>query len=346
MAEDLDYGEFCLPSQFLTDDDILMEKKNLKNNSLSNRVYFPFESPYGFGSFGSSTTLSSPVESVVSSTETESDDEDYIAGLTRQIVHSTLQEDEKSFSPVFSSENPKTWVSAGSPQSTLSAVGSWSGCSTGSSRESPNGPSQVSSPLSTPMNGKEDPWDLLYAAAGQVVRMKMNNESPKYYHGRGILDPPRKPSSVSAPVKNPNVGFYSNQAITHQQLQRNQFQQLKQQQLMKQQCSAVWGRQAKVSGTTQQHQNQQLQNRARTGGVGNGRCGRSLSSSSSAWPSLQQQQQAGSGMRAVFLGGSGSSRESCGTGVFLPRRSGNPSDSRKKPGHFIKKNLLLESGVL
>ncbi|RVX13612.1 hypothetical protein CK203_010052 [Vitis vinifera] len=37
-------------------------------------------------------------------------------------------------------------------------------------------------------------------------------------------------------------------------------------------------------------------------------------------------------MRAVFLGGSGLKRESAGTGVFLPRRFGNASDSRKKPG--------------
>lgn len=37
-------------------------------------------------------------------------------------------------------------------------------------------------------------------------------------------------------------------------------------------------------------------------------------------------------MRAVFLGGGGSRRESAGTGVFLPRRPGTPTDLRKKPG--------------
>ncbi|KAF2318996.1 hypothetical protein GH714_012289 [Hevea brasiliensis] len=35
-------------------------------------------------------------------------------------------------------------------------------------------------------------------------------------------------------------------------------------------------------------------------------------------------------MRAVFLGGSGVKRECAGTGVFLPRRYGNPPDSKKK----------------
>ena len=41
---------------------------------------------------------------------------------------------------------------------------------------------------------------------------------------------------------------------------------------------------------------------------------------------------AGSGMRTIFLAGSDSRRRSCGTGVFLPRGIGNPSDSRKKQG--------------
>nr|DAD17881.1 TPA_asm: hypothetical protein HUJ06_019344 [Nelumbo nucifera] len=36
-------------------------------------------------------------------------------------------------------------------------------------------------------------------------------------------------------------------------------------------------------------------------------------------------------MKAVFLGGSGTRRECCGTGVFLPRRIGSPAESRKKP---------------
>ena len=50
-----------------------------------------FEVPYmGFGSFGTSSNLNSPVESVVDSSETESDEEDYLVGLTRQMARSTL----------------------------------------------------------------------------------------------------------------------------------------------------------------------------------------------------------------------------------------------------------------
>ncbi|XP_042512439.1 uncharacterized protein LOC122087392 isoform X2 [Macadamia integrifolia] len=347
MAEDLDDGEFWLPAQFLTDDDMLMDGKDRKSHiggafADGVRVSFPSEFPYGV-----SSALSSPVESVVSSTETESDEDDPMGGLTLQMARSMLHEHDQSTGPAFGTENSKAWVLSGSPQSTLCAFGSLSACSAGSSRGSPNGPSQVCSPPSTPMHGKDDAWDLLYAAAGQVVRMKMNDEAPKCHQGRGLLGPPRKSSSIVPPLRNPNVSMYSNQAFTPQQLQSNQLQQLKQQQIMKQQqqCSSAWGKQGKVVGTAQQHQ-QQVSNRAtRPGGFSNARCGRPLDLSSSAWPPLQPQPQhqhqqphphphhhnAGSGMRAVFLGGPDSRRESSGTGVFLPRRIGSPAELRKKP---------------
>ena len=50
-----------------------------------------FEVPYtGFGYFGTSSNLSSPVESMIGSSEIESDEEDYLVGLTRQMARSTL----------------------------------------------------------------------------------------------------------------------------------------------------------------------------------------------------------------------------------------------------------------
>lgn len=50
----------------------------------------------------------------------------------------------------------------GSPQSTLSGIGS------------PSVGSQVPSPPTTPFPSKNDlAWDVLYAAAGHVARMKM-----------------------------------------------------------------------------------------------------------------------------------------------------------------------------
>ncbi|KAF5176758.1 3-phosphoshikimate 1-carboxyvinyltransferase [Thalictrum thalictroides] len=328
MAEALDDGVFWLPSEFLTDDDILMEKhkfQNKMNTQSESKFCFPSEFPYGF------YNSSSPVESLVGSTETESDEEDYLAGFTRQMARSLLQQAELKSSSVFGTDNPKTKVMAGSPQSPLCGLGSWSGCSSGSSRGSPNGPSQVSSPPSTPFSSGDDALDLLYAAAGQVVRMKLNDETS---YGRGLLGvPQKKPNSIPVPVgKKSNVGFYSNEALIQQQLQANHFYQLNLKHQQQQQCSAAWGRQTKSTQNVPQQQ-QQVPSAGRRAGLGNGRCSRPLGLPPSAWPPLQQQNQNqnGSGMRAVFLNGSGARRESSGTGVFIPLRNGIASESRKKP---------------
>ena len=113
--------------------------------------------------------------------------------------------------------------------------------------------------------------------------------------------------------------------------------------MLKPQCGAVLGRrQVKTTSNwqtqlQQQQQRQQVQSRTRNNVVR----GRPLGFAQSSWPPLQvqsQQQQpqqnSGSGMRAVFLGGSGSVKRECaGTGVFLPRIYGNnPPEPRKKSG--------------
>ena len=99
MAESLDDGEFWLPPEFLTDNDIAMEKNERncyhERDSESTKTLFPFE--FSYGGFGSSSDLSSPVESVVGSSETESDEEDYLSGLTRQMTRSTLLDDSTAF---------------------------------------------------------------------------------------------------------------------------------------------------------------------------------------------------------------------------------------------------------
>ncbi|KAK1562108.1 hypothetical protein Q3G72_006393 [Acer saccharum] len=365
MAESLDDGEFWLPPSFLTDDDILMDmsinnttsiKKKSDNNSNEMKKgfdLFPLDLSCGYGSFGlSSSDLSSPVESVVGSTETESDEEDFIAGLTRQMAHSTLEEGFKRADHAFASEKTKGLFLSGSPQSTLCAIGSGCGCKQGSSRGSPNCQSLVSSPPGT--------WDLLYAAAGEVARMRMSEDSygGHRYNRGGLLGggPPRKQSPVSVPAKNhhqnfiDHVGFYSQhqQSLTHQKLQQvsQQFQQLKQQQqLMKQQQStSVWGggpQQTKGTGQYPVGLNSNIRPRSNNTNdlVGTRSNGRPLGLSPSAWPPLQQQlpttqqqqQQNGSGMRAVFLGAPGAKRECAGTGVFLPRRINTPAETRKKP---------------
>ncbi|CAA7389807.1 unnamed protein product [Spirodela intermedia] len=313
MGEEMTNAEFRLPSEFLADD-FFLEKKNgggggeVKGGGGGCR--FPTEFPYEW-EYGSN--LSSPVESV---TGTESsDEEDYMAGLTRQMAHYFLQDEEKGPTYALPGGYAKVTPPVGSPQSTLCAFGGMNG----SSRESSNGPSLVSSPPSSPLEQyKDDAWDLLYAAAGQVMRMRLNDECDQQHTGRGLLGQPVRKPSPPLPVCHPkNVATgYSNAPLNQNQLRAQQFQQLKQEQFMKQQGAAVWNRQSRPKGAGPR------------GGIPSSRPARQQGLSPAAWPPIQQQPR--SGMRAVFLGVS-SRRESCGTGVFLPRRVDSPTDFRKKP---------------
>ncbi|KAI8564143.1 hypothetical protein RHMOL_Rhmol03G0159200 [Rhododendron molle] len=312
MTGAMNNRDFWLPSEFLTADDMLMGKENFNKNNINTafatNIGFPTDFPYEFGSYGSSL-LSSPVESVVGSTETESDEDDLLAGLARRFACSSLNE--KALKITSAQLNlEKSWTVSGSPQSTLSAVGSWS--------VSP-------SPPATPLGGNNDGWDLMYAAsaAGQLARLKMNGEglSPTQ-----IFTPIQHPSH---PVRNPNTAFYANQSNSHTLSHPNHLANLRKEEVLKQRWSCIWGRQ--VPSKQQGFQNS-------SGGYE-----RQVGLSESAWLPVQVQRQnhpsqrrqcGGSGMRAVFLGRSGGKRECAGTGVFLPRRYGsnNPSECRKKPG--------------
>lgn len=255
--------DFFLPSEFLTDDDILMDKININNH------LFPSEFPYEFGS----------------STGSESEEDEFLAGLTRQLAFSTLRETQKI------PYAPKKWVLSRSPQSTMSVLGS---CS---SNGSPNGPS----PPTTPFCGINESWDLIAAAAGQVKRLKVYGDGPP--KGRGLLAPPRIISPVypSPPVKNPYTGVYAkpSQCLSHTLLQPNHFQQGRPTGLVQ----LGW-----PSVQVQSHHQVNHRNKSQLHGC--------------------------SGLRPGFVGGFDGGvrlkRECAGTGVFLPRRYGNPTESRKK----------------
>ncbi|BBH06209.1 hypothetical protein Prudu_017789 [Prunus dulcis] len=340
MSDMLDDPAFWLPTQILDDDDLpamdLGSKTNSKTHHKSfglgfdvdaSKALFPFDFPYGgYGAFGVSSDLSSPVESVVGSSETESDEEDYLAELTRQMARSTFEKELKHSDAAFGSDNSKSWVVSGSPQSTLCPAGSGCGCGLGSSRGSPN----AHSPPAT--------WDLLHAAAGEVAKMHID-------HSRGFLGPPRKPSPpvpaapLSSNPNNPDVGFYFHQqSLSHKHLQATQA-------AANVEGTELWGLGSAASIPTaagsvpgsgsgsvspngpEQSEKQRSQQSA-SGFV-------AICMASSATSQQQQQyQKNGSGMRAVFLGtqNAGAKRECAGTGVFLPRQIGTQSETRKKTG--------------
>ncbi|KAJ9175803.1 hypothetical protein P3X46_014317 [Hevea brasiliensis] len=276
-----------------------MDKQNAYNTDFKSNFCFPDEFPY---EFGSSFDLSSPVESVVCSTETDSSDDDgFLAGLTRCLTQQLVE------------PNEKKWVTARSPESTLSGIGSWSLSSNGSSN------CEISPPA-TPFGTKSDPWDLIFAAGGPVSRLKVSSEGNRNsnYQERGLQGPARSQRPDTA-GKNQNNGVSL----------------LNQYQVKQEQRPSVWGwQQMKGSWQDELQPHQQLQQQHQI--QSSGRSVRPLDLPRSAWPPLQVQpnhhmhQHYYSAKRATFLGGSCARKECAGTGVFLPRRCVIPADCKKK----------------
>ncbi|XP_008811348.1 uncharacterized protein LOC103722540 isoform X3 [Phoenix dactylifera] len=313
MAKNMEDAEFWLPSEFLCDDFFLEgdettePEAEVAGASFSSQLFS-----------GSDSNPSSTVESL---TGTESEEESYMACRTQKMARSFFQDDEGS--PLLPGDKVKMTrdVMAGSPQCTLSP---WSA----SGKGNPSGPSMVSSPPSTPLEQyKDDAWDLLYDPAWQVRRLRLNDPSNKQHdlQGRGLLRKP--PAPISAASDNHSTGYHDT-LLTQQQLQAAQFRHLRQQQLVKERESRARG------GSC-------------VGGYGEEkRYGRPLGLPPSAWPPLQKPQRQprpGSGMRAVFLTGAGVRKESTGTGVFLPRRVGAPTESSEKPACWT---VLLPARVV
>ncbi|KAL3717082.1 hypothetical protein ACJRO7_008630 [Eucalyptus globulus] len=331
MPDALDDGEFWLPPQFLADggdDDLLAAAAAAAAVAVEKKGLDPCR---GFGYSG----LSSPVDSLFGSTETESDEEDFVlADLTRRMAGSALggeglkNPDFADFARAYS----KGRCLSVSPQSTLC------GCC-----QAPS-PFQASSPPGG--------WDLLREAAGEAAKMRLHrlqqlhelefgtNVPGHYFYQRKVAASP----VTAAKNPNSNVNFYPHQSLSYQQMLFDQ--QLKQQQ----RDSGSWGSQPKA---TQQQQRMVVHQVARDDDAvvytrnGGGRTTPGLAPS--AWPSLEQSQrqhqhshsgrlqhpqlQNGTGMRAVLLRTppAAAKRECAGTGVFLPRRAGSQPEPRKKP---------------
>ncbi|OIW07516.1 hypothetical protein TanjilG_14462 [Lupinus angustifolius] len=315
MVENLDDGEFWLPSQFLSDDDdetfeSSKTKSNVNNNGVSSVEETLFSSEFGYGGLYVVPSYRSSPFSGSSETESDEDEQHQIAEFNRLNARSNIESD---FS---NTKKSKGNLFSGSPQSTLCGFGSGCGkCCKGSSQGSPNS-------VCNNMSSARTTWDLLHAAAGEVERMRLNQQETSYpFHNRKPLV----------------GGLFTQQSLSHQQLQMAQFDMMRKQQMYAQQknnqqnngSSSLWG----VYQHRQSHKN--LMVAPDRGGRTNNK---PHDLSSTAWPSLQHakqiqnqnhQQQFGSngnGMRAIFLGGG--RRESTGTGVFLPRPA---TESRKKP---------------
>ncbi|XP_057523102.1 uncharacterized protein LOC130802979 [Amaranthus tricolor] len=309
MAEALnsENAAFWLPSHFLTDDDFLADEVCLKRDTIRNDFDLFDNSLAGFN-------LHSSLDSPVSSTETElgdsndsniKNDDEFMAELTRHLAQSSL-----NYSSDESHNVQKPWMFSTSPQSTLTGFGPWTSRSGFSSNGSPNGPSQVPSPPLTPPAKNDAAWELLFEAAGQVARLKMNAlaaQMKQQNQNRGIMRAPQNiPFSAKSHHHNHN-SFYD--FPQHEQLKR----------------------QSNGRFYCQHHSHNHNQQRSAPLGL-----------PQSAWPPLRpnhhhhhRQPSNGSGMRSSYLNGPGIpgiKRQSTGTGVFLPRRVGTtPTHQQPEP---------------
>ncbi|KAF3443530.1 hypothetical protein FNV43_RR13214 [Rhamnella rubrinervis] len=162
---------------------------------------------------------------------------------------------------------------------------------------------------------------------GKLEQLNINNQLSKNPQAQQFQSISPKPSSTPICLEDPSVGFCSsNQAIVDQ-IRAIQLYKMKHEQVLKQEGSAN-------KESQQQHALFQKKNRAYSA---NSNGALSCGFSSTPWPN----QKVGSGMRAVFLGGSSSTGTgSNGTGVFLPcvvgnsnrNCSTNQNQSRKKRG--------------
>lgn len=148
------------------------------------REHCHFPSPeLNFNSSAQWSETCSPIETSPCTTETESDeDEELLAGLAERIACSMLLDDDEGvgsgvmgkYSMPKGCDNFQSPVCV-SPPSSWTAAGNWPS-SAGSSEHSSRVSSQMSSPPRTPISAENHAWDLLYEAAGEVVRQKINNE--------------------------------------------------------------------------------------------------------------------------------------------------------------------------
>ncbi|KAF8010773.1 hypothetical protein BT93_J1423 [Corymbia citriodora subsp. variegata] len=241
---------------------------------------------------GLTTPSGSEVAGSEVATESSYEDDGYMAELTRQMAQRMLQEDDDDINHSVLSP---AWGLAGSPPSTL-----WS----------PFAAKQSGKKASFPESDRA--WDISLDLSEQFEKMVSFDEQEPQNHNfhQNFYDP--------AALDSTSLAHPSSQALSTAEIMASEFDRV------------LPERVAKESGP---------KNRKKRGGNGGTATAASIAKAAPS-PSTMTHRQAqrqvfrregSAGMRAVFLGGSGSGNGSSGTGVFLPRGAGNePPESRKK----------------
>ncbi|EOA27668.1 hypothetical protein CARUB_v10023822mg [Capsella rubella] len=157
------------PPPFLSVNLPVMEKSPASELTPT-RLGFPNEFPYEFDSPSFSPGFTSPGDSTETEDESSDDEEDFLAGLSRRLAPSTQRLAPPT--PLFKTEE-KRRAAATSPQSTLSGLGSFSN----SGSRSPILPSP---PAPTTSSRRDNAWDVISAAAGEVARLKLGSYEPNH----------------------------------------------------------------------------------------------------------------------------------------------------------------------
>lgn len=315
-------------------------------------MYYPASSVYGRRGFDHGHEACNPLTEASScSTETESDDEDgLLKSLAQQIAQSMLDEEEaKAETPGVLEGNrytgaqdvPNMDVSEGRVSPSSWSSGSWlSGPQLSSSQSSSKGSSrvssQVSSPSSAPSSGCLDAWDTLYAAAGEIGRLKMNDEK-----NVPVISSERpSPAKVLNQALRPNLpqqtrpsGQMTGRSAAHAAKRKEEMTSMasnQAQQNWAMKCAALnaMATQGRSPYPIYQHQ-QQAFSLDGPQGINNFRQPVKLADSKPIQRNRQAVSNGGSGVRVVFLGGP-SGRESGGTGVFLPRTFPTAPEHKKR----------------
>ncbi|KAI4324438.1 hypothetical protein MLD38_029930 [Melastoma candidum] len=190
-------AEFWLPPQFLSDDEqaILPPVPSCGATSAGG-LFFP---PADYGNGRRNSTLTSPRDSVVGSTEESDNDEDFIPDLTRKFAQSTLGDD---FPPL----NSKGLYPSGSPKSTLCGA---CGCGRVLSRGIPNGLTHTK-PVHPPT------LDALYQAVGKVTDMRLCQQQLQADQARYLQQLQQRLNHlIRLHSLNPGVLHHRNQSSSH-----------------------------------------------------------------------------------------------------------------------------------